>query len=648
MGGAEIKLLTSDLNERQLSVINKSIARALQPMRVQLPMRCSEWAAEHFYLSAESSGVSGKFEAWPFQPAILDCMGSDEIAVLSFLKSARISYTKMLSCATGYYHHHKSRNVVIYQPTDSDAKKYTKETINPMIRDVSVLGELLAKSSQNNKDNTLDSKFFLGSSLHILGGTSPNNFRRLTKDVVIYDELDGFATDVGGEGDPVSLGDKRVRDSSFPKSIRGTTPTIAGRSLIQKSIEDADLEFRYEVECVDCQAAQYMNWGGPDADYGIKWHDDDPETAYYQCNACDARWDYSELMPILETGVWRSSDGHWIDKESKLRNAADEIIPWVRHVGFVLWAAYSPTFPWSEIVREFLATKGDAVKLKAFVNTTLGELWKETAIAVEHEPLLERRESYRSIPDEVRAITFGIDVQANRFELEFAGWGPYEESWSLDYVVIDGDTQRPEVWKLLAKELSRSFKFADGKKIYPVLGCMDSGYLTDDVYKFCRRMGSRFVIPIKGDGGINKAIVTMPRKPSKDTKIALMIVGTEMAKEVLYKRLQMESAGPGYCHFPDSEPYDEEYFRQLTAHEKRVVKRGGKERWMYEKAYIRDEAMDCKVYNLAAIKLAQQRYRLDLTGEVSPGVKKVFTDDPREIESQETHSLEDIAAILNG
>ena len=59
-------------------------------------MRLSQWAEEHFYLSAESSYVEGRWRSWPFQRGLMDIMGHDDIHHVTIAKSARVGYTKML------------------------------------------------------------------------------------------------------------------------------------------------------------------------------------------------------------------------------------------------------------------------------------------------------------------------------------------------------------------------------------------------------------------------------------------------------------------------------------------------------------------------------------------------------------------------
>lgn len=633
------------------------MAEELSLLEAPAPLRCSEWAREHFWLSAESSGsgTEGPFEPWPTQIAILDCMGNDDIPVVTFRKSAGIGYTKMLTATIGYYHEHKHRNTLTYQPTDQDAKEFCKDTIDPMNRDVDCMGELLRKSGRNNKENTLQTKHYLGSVLHVRGGNAANNYRRLRKDVVIYDELDGFDSDVEKEGDPVSLGDKRVRDSSFPKSIRGTTPTVHGQSLIQKSENDADLVFRYKMPCPECGCMQHFEWGGPEVEHGIKWDGDDPESVRYVCIACTAEWDYSELPELLEGGQWRTEDGYWIDSASELRDPEGNHEEWPAHVAFVNWAAYSMTFPWPVMVREFIAAKDDPILLKTFINTTLGEYWKETLTEVESEPLYRRRESYRNEFDvNIRAITFGADVQVDRIEVSFVGWGPGEESWLLDHVILPGDTQKAAVWERLGQEIRRRFTLQDGRELRCNLGCVDSGYIPDEIYKFSRKNGVRFAIPIKGSSTQGKPIATMPRRMNRETRVYLTEVGSDTAKETIYRRLLLEQEGRGYVHFPETEAFDEEYFKQLTGEEKRPVKRQGRTVMAFQQAYASVESLDCFVYALAAVKILQNRFRVSLDGKPPPGLPPMprapdggDMDDPVETKSQHG-GLQDIASQLNG
>src|SRR5690606_41932001 len=64
-----------------------------------LPLRLSEWAEQHFYLSPESSYIEGRWECLPYQPAIMDCISNDDIRSVTLMKSARVGYTKIIVAA---------------------------------------------------------------------------------------------------------------------------------------------------------------------------------------------------------------------------------------------------------------------------------------------------------------------------------------------------------------------------------------------------------------------------------------------------------------------------------------------------------------------------------------------------------------------
>jgi phage terminase large subunit GpA-like protein len=77
---------------------------------------------------------------------------------------------------------------------------------------------------------------------------------------------------------------------------------------------------------------------------------------------------------------------------------------------------------------------------------------------------------------------------------------------------------------------------------------------------------------------------------------------------LLYSRLQLTAKGPGFVHFPREHPrVDEEFFAQLTA-EKLVTRyRAGLATRQWVPTRPRNEALDCAVLNLAALRLLNPR-----------------------------------------
>ena len=81
----------------------------------------------------------------------------------------------------------------------------------------------------------------------------------------------------------------------------------------------------------------------------------------------------------------------------------------------------------------------------------------------------------------------------------------------------------------------------------------------------------------------------------------LFPVGTDTAKELIFARLKITDEGAGYCHFPIER--SEEYFRMLTSEKKVTRYFKGRPRREWVKVRQRNEALDCRVYALAALQL---------------------------------------------
>ena len=73
---------------------NRAIRRGLSVLKAPPPMRLSHWAAENFYLSAESSYTEGKWQAYPYQIAILDAFGNDDIVEVSVKNQPALAIPK--------------------------------------------------------------------------------------------------------------------------------------------------------------------------------------------------------------------------------------------------------------------------------------------------------------------------------------------------------------------------------------------------------------------------------------------------------------------------------------------------------------------------------------------------------------------------
>jgi phage terminase large subunit GpA-like protein len=267
--------------------------------------------------------------------------------------------------------------------------------------------------------------------------------------------------------------------------------------------------------------------------------------------------------------------------------------------GFHISALYSSFKTIPELVYEFLSSKDDPEQLKVFVNTRLAETWKSDATSVGEINWMMRVEDYTqdSIPEGVLFVTAGIDVQVDRLEMEVVGWGILDESWSLEYIVIQGDPTSPTPWMQLDNILGNVYTRTDGLKMKINATCIDSGHCTQDVINFARKNAQRNVFPIKGRQG---PLPIMSKKSKHYAKGGrFYTVGTDTAKERVYSHLRVEKPGPGYSHFPSR--YGDDYFQGLTS-EKYIIKykRGHPFKQWFKKPSVRNEPLDTRVYAMAA------------------------------------------------
>ena len=624
-----------------------AIATGLVSLNIPVPLTTVQWADQHYDLPKESSYTPGQWETLPFQVAIMNSMGNDRIRTVNLIKSARVGYTKMLLGVEAYFIEHKSRNSLLFQPTDSAAEDFMKSHVEPTIRDVPVLLELAPWFGRKHRDNTLTLKrFSSGVGFWCLGGAAAKNYREKSVDVVCYDELSSFEPDVEKEGSPTLLGDKRIEGSVWPKSIRGSTPKIKGFCQIEKAANESAHFMRFYVPCPHCGEAQYLKFGDDATTFGLKWEKGKPETVYYLCehNGCAIR--QSELDQT--DGRWICDNtGMWTRDGLTFYSAGDEEIPPPRSISYHIWTAYSPFTTWVQIVYDWLDALKDPNGVKTFINTTLGEPYEEAvAEKLSFELLLEKVCHYDAqVPLRVVYLTAGIDSQKNRYEIYVWGWAPGEEAFLIDKQIIMGRPEDEDTLKRVDAVIRKKYRHADGTEISISRVCWDTGGIDQDiVYQRSRKHGTFFVLPIKGASVYGKPVITMPKKRNQ-RGVFLCEVGSDTVKEMLYARFALpvvsaSEVAPYTFRFPDNpDIFSDVEAKQLVAEElvEKVVNGRVKLQWDARKR--RNEALDCLVYAYAALRISVQRWQLDLDA---------LARARRDEQDDDEMTIEEIAAALSG
>jgi len=627
------------LSEKQKSEFVRAIKAGLRVLYRAPPVTGSEWADEHFFLSGESSYIKGKWKTHPYQVAILNAICNDAIEEIDLQKGARTGYTKIIVIAIGYKIEHKNHNVAVWQPNDNARDKFSKLHVDTMIRDVPPVKAIFPWVGKKHRNNSMELKIFQNQhTLFLLGGKAAANYREISVDDVFYDELSQFERNVERQGSPTTLGDKRLEGSVFGKSVRGSTPTIAGECQIEEACKNAPHYFKRYVPCIHCGEFQILEFGGKDAGFGLKWDDslstiDKPKSVFYLCKYCAGVIKYADYHEIMDAkGYWQSESGLRTYDGMSFLDLDGEIVPTPEIVAFHVWSAYSHNSPWSRIVKDWFKAQESREKLQAFVNTTLGETWEEDeSEKIPHSLLHARREHYKAdVPDGVRVIVAGIDTQGDRLEMQVDGYGAGEERWTIAYYRIYGDPSRQTIWDKLGELIRTQYTTESGALMGITLACVDhGGHYSDEVNALSVKMGARHVIPIKGASIRNKPVITFPRKPNAN-KVYLTLVGTDTAKTLIYQRYNILDPGPGYIHWPVSEQFDEDYFKQATAEERRKKYKQGIPYYEWDAKGKRNEALDCSVYSLAAIRILQQHFLFDLSNvHPSPAIKKAPAEKKR-------------------
>lgn len=570
---------------------------AFMAFRPPEKLTLSEWADRYAFLSAESSAEGGRWHTLPYQKGIMDAITDAKIEQVTVMKSARVGYSKILNHTIAFHIHQDPCPIMLVQPTIEDAQGYSKEEIAPMLRDTPCLKGLVSESKAKDGANTILQKQFPGGTLSLVGANSPRGFRRVSRRVVLFDEIDGYPASAGAEGDQIKLGIRRTEYYWNRTIVAGSTPTVKDFSRVERMFLQTD-QRRYFVPCPDCGHMQYLKWPN------IRWTDGDPSTAGYCCESCGVIIPHSKKRWMVERGEWRATaPGNG------------------KHVGFHIWAAYSysPNATWPNLVEEFLDAKNDAEQLKTFVNTVLGETWEdEYASKIGATDLLERAagEQYQQYvpPVEVLALTIGCDVQDDRLSLSVWGWGREEEGWLIDRVKLYGSPSRPEVWKQLDEILQKPYLNEANEKMKVLCCAIDSGgHHTQEVYQYSRERAAMGVIAIKGMSQKGKPPLGKASKVDVDYKgkalkkgAQLFPVGVDTVKSLLFGRLKHNDPGAGYLHFFPTIGAD--YFEELTA-EKQILRfrNGYPERVWVKKSQAPNEALDEMNYAYAALHRLYQK-----------------------------------------
>lgn len=569
--------------EQRTIELFKKMLKILEPAK---DLTIDEWADAYRILSKESSAEPGQWntDRTPYLREIFNCITDSYTEAITIMSSSQVGKTEMLLNILGRYMHLDPCSILFVQPTVEDAKAFSKERVEPMIRDTKILKQLVKKSNRRG-EGTVQGKMFPGGYVRFVGANSPSGLASRPIRITLLDEVDRFPESAKDEGNPVSLAEMRTLTFFNKKNLRVSTPTSDKTSKIQKLYLQGSQE-EWNLPCPSCGKYQPLKWEN------IR---KDGEVVTLECICCH------KDFPEEEWKKEKQLNGKWIPKFPEEK----------QHRSFHMNALASPWESWERIYEKYLLSKDDEMRYRTFLNTYLGIPYVENLEEeIDYEAIFERREDYGAeLHPNIKYLTAGVDVQDNRLELLVTGWGYGYESYSVTYRDFPGNPAKEDVWIMLDEFLNKKFYFKD-KKDYLKIDCtlIDSGgHHTGSVYKYVYGKAKRRIFAIKGQGGFGVNILNGFRKTSKKgcPAINLLSLGVNALKDMIYARLSIIE-GPGRCHYPleSTQGFGIDFFKGLTAEVKvkKMTSKGEKIEWLVLSGR-RNEPLDLFVYATAAIEL---------------------------------------------
>jgi len=559
----------------------------------------NEWADKYRILPSESSSEPGRYRTnrMPYLEEIaFELSPQSNTSEVTVIKGTQLGFTELGNNMLFCYAHLYPCPMLQILFTESSVRTHVNSKIWPSINSSPILKKII-RPRKTKEGSSGTEMIFKGGSVSFAWSNSPATFSSNSRRVVIEDDVDRWPLEVEG-GCPIDLGINRAEGFPNNKKIYvNSSPAKKETSKIQPRYENSS-QGLYMMKCPHCKEDIVFEKDGFKFEHDEHYHLTSDVVFVCPKNGCI-------IEEHMKHDMMKKSNGaRFVHKYPKRK-----------HRGFRVPSYYSPFARWNEIFQKYLdaykdmKTKKDTIKMAGWTNTKDAKVWEEKIKKVDVSIFKNRHEQYNEeVPYGAYILTAGVDTQPDRLEIEIVGWGKYAQSWSIDYKVLNGDPNKKKVWDKLDRILEKSYKHESGIELKIMGVCIDSGgHNVDAVYDYCRPRYDMNIFCIKGAREIEAPILkASPSRVSNGT-VRLYNIGVNAAKDkIINTYMNEKEIGPGYMHYPDKKDiYNEKYFKQLTA-EARDKKTG---RW--SKFRTRNEALDCRVYSFAALKIIENEFYPD-------------------------------------
>jgi len=533
-----------------------------------------------------SSAEPGKWKTsrTPYLQGVMDAFTDPAVEEITIMAASQVGKTEAMLNMLGFVIDQDPGPTLLVLPRSDDAKSVSHNRVRPMIESSQAL---LKYVPENSDDLTKLEYHFDRMVLYFAGSNSPADLASRPIRYLFLDEVDKYPRFSGREADPIKLAQERQKTFWNRKTVKVSTPTTR-EGYIFREYEKSD-QRRFYVPCPHCGRKQVFVFSQ------IKWPKEEslPEKiksgrlAWYECRFCGEKIGDAHKHKMMQAGEWVS------EKKEPSRNR-----------GFWISSLYSPWLTWSDIACEFLKSKDYIELLMNFVNSWLAEVWEEKIEETTADRLRSLARDYDpgTVPQGVLVLTAGVDVQKDHFYYVIRGWGYGEESWLIR-------AERVEYWEDIIEALFKTEYRREGseERLTVYMTCVDSGFRTDEVYRFCRYWGDKSKA-VKGLEDIAGGRFYRANKIDINSKTGAVIPGGLVLWNLNVNQYKdkmnrlVTSKDPCKWHLY-RDPSDE-YLAQVSSEHKVLIRNRttgkAKEIWQKKKEAAANHFLDAEIYALSA------------------------------------------------
>lgn len=374
--------------------------------------------------------------------------------------------------------------------------------------------------------------------IYFLGSYSAGAFAQKNCEVGINDELEEHGT-------PNSVDDLRSRMKSYPNRLlinmskpqdllRDAEDRIVGGPIAREHARGS--MHVLEVPCPHCSEEQ-----GKFAGYQELRQEN---MKFSHCKNLMEEWDFQRVLtetffecvhchkPITEDHKrWMNDRAHRRWRRTNFRAEPN-------HISFQVsdFLSYDDSVSWGRLAIEYIKSKGDPVKRKAYRNHHQGLPQEKFETKTELKDILLLRGPYKrgQMPWPPAAVILGADVG-----LTYVKWAVYAFRRSLEWgdgecAVVDWglDLHPDDISRRM--DLARYECTTDSEKYGISQGVMDSKYRRIEVHLACLRLPKRLYPSAGIRAGISMRSISFNRPPNRPAWFGVIVYNDDDAKSELY------------------------------------------------------------------------------------------------------------------